>query len=630
VRIVRRRSIVAAIAATGAIAGTGAAIAVAATPGPDTRLTNDHLGPGVGYQSDYTLVTGVPYTDATLSECGRARGRQNEPAVAIDPRDPQVIVGSSNDYCGVYNADADGVPIPAGPIWLGYYRSENGGGSFASSLVPGYPGDTSPYAARSQLRTAGAGDPVLAWDGHGRMFAGMETSEDPAGSPKGFGDQGVATYENPQGQSGPTSQDGKEFKRSVIVARGSSAPGTGGKFNDKTAIEADRTGGACDGNVYFAYSRFTGSSQSNIYFSRSTDHGASFSKPALLTPSTKSVQGADISVTRNGHVYVTWNAERGPAAADEAVEYAKSTDCGRTFGPVRTVVTYRTYEAQDIGAPTPSPAQARPDDPAAEEEAGTATARDCGDFEDACRSGYTFFRRSTQARSTADQRSASAGDESVYVVYDPSKPGTEVPTGTSYGSIQPGTGSQSGIFFVRLDGATGAVSAPRQIDPQPRGHQLFPDIAIEGGGLHVLWWDSRNDPTYSPARPVGNDNAGNTAPSLDTYASASLDRGLHWAPAATRMSDVTTNPNYEQFDDRKVPFAGDYLWISAVGNATFGTWTDWRDTVPGGDAREGGDADHDAADVLQCRTGDAASGFSSDLCPRAGGLDQNIYGDRAP
>jgi hypothetical protein len=625
---VHRRSIAGAIGAAAAIAAAGAAIAVAATPGPDVRLTNDHVPVG-GYVSN-AAMNGIPYTDATLTECSRSRGRQNEPAVAIDPRNTQVVVGSSNDYCGVYDASAaNGDPIATGPIWLGYYRSENGGGSFQSSLVPGYPGDTSPYAARSQLRTAGAGDPVLTWDGHGRLFAGMETSSDPAGSPKGFGDQGVATYENPQGPSGPASQDGKEFKRAVIVARGSSAPGTGGKFTDKTAIEADRTGGACDGNVYFAYSRFTGAAQSNIYFSRSLDHGVSFSTPALLTPSTKSVQGADVSVTRNGHVYVTWNAERGPTAADEAVEYAKSTDCGRTFGPVRTVVTYRTYEAQDIGAPTPSPAQARADDPEAEAEAGKeATARDCGDFEDACRSGYTFFRRGTQARSTADQRAAS-GDETVYVVYDPSKPGTEVPTGTTYGSIEPGTGSQSGIFFVRLDGATGAVSAPAQIDRQGVGHQLFPDIAVEGGGLHVLWWDSRNDPAYSPTRPVGNDAAGNTVPSLDTYASVSADRGAHWAPS-TRMSDVTTNPNYEQFDNRKVPFAGDYLWISAVGNATFGTWTDWRDTVAGGDAREGGDGDADAADVLQCRTGDATSGFGADTCPRAGGLDQNVYGDRTP
>src|SRR5690242_10203095 len=62
-----------------------AAVAVAASPGADVRLTNDAPGTG-GYTSDYTLVTGQPYTDATLSECSRSRGRQNEPADVIDPR----------------------------------------------------------------------------------------------------------------------------------------------------------------------------------------------------------------------------------------------------------------------------------------------------------------------------------------------------------------------------------------------------------------------------------------------------------------------------------------------------------------------------------------------------------------
>ena len=82
----------------------------------------------------------------------------------------------------------------------------------------------------------------------------------------------------PTAPSGNTVNDGKEFVRSEIVAKGSSAPNLLGKFNDKTAIEVDRTGGSCDGNVYFAWSRFTGTG-SNIYFCRSTDHGATWSQP---------------------------------------------------------------------------------------------------------------------------------------------------------------------------------------------------------------------------------------------------------------------------------------------------------------------------------------------------------------
>ena len=152
-------------------------VAGASTPGGDVRLTNDchpDAGCGAGYVSAYTLATGTPYTDATLDECTISKGRQNEPAVAVDPRNTSVLLGSSNDYCGVYN---QGIAAGAvGPIWLGYYRSLDGGSSWTSSLVPGYPDDTSPYRALSQARTASAGDPVIAWDAHGRAFFGSESS----------------------------------------------------------------------------------------------------------------------------------------------------------------------------------------------------------------------------------------------------------------------------------------------------------------------------------------------------------------------------------------------------------------------------------------------------------------------
>src|SRR5438309_6760182 len=180
-----------------------------ASPGTDVRLTHDETAGS--YVSAYTLATGTAYTDPTLAECSRSRGRQNEPAVAVDPRDTRVLIGSSNDYCGVYNdgSDANGAPIPSGPIWLGYYRSQDSGHSFVSSLVPGYPDDTSPYAALSQARTASSGDPVIAWDAHGRAFFGSESSDDPAGSAKTFGDVFVARFRNPGGpDAADTTTDG--------------------------------------------------------------------------------------------------------------------------------------------------------------------------------------------------------------------------------------------------------------------------------------------------------------------------------------------------------------------------------------------------------------------------------------
>jgi hypothetical protein len=595
-------------------------VAPAAQASPaNARLTNDNSS----YISDYTLVTGQPYTDDVLTACSQSRGRQNEPAVAVDPRNPQVIVGSSNDYCGVFAAN--GAFIGLGDIWLGYYRSEDGGASFISSLVPGYQGDQSPYASRAHVRTADSGDPVLAWDNHGRLFAGSESSTNPDKPTQTFGDVWVATYENPNGPGGATTDDGKEFIRSLDVAKGSAAPNLLGVFHDKTAIEVDRTGGPCDGNVYFAWARFTGGGpngyNSSVYFSRSTNHGRTFSSPTKLTQTVHDIQFPDISVTGNGDVYVTYRqfADVRSNSKVDAIDYNVSTNCGASFSAPRIVQAFEPYDPTDLYD--------------SGEIAGF-----CGDFDFHCQSGYTFMRGGTQVRATADQRDAA--HDYVYVVYDPSIPGTEVPSGSTYGSItsedlpakfHQNVGSQSGIYFFRLNGATGTHTTPVLID-DPRAHgglQRFPDISVDAGTMHVLWWDSRNDSCYSPQRPIGNCADRSTVPSLDAFGAFGSAATLAWSPA-TRLSSVTSNPNWEQFGGRTFPFGGDYLYISSVGTFSYGVWTDWRDVVAGSDPREGGDADADGADVMQCRAQNPDGSFGPDTCPYAGGLDQNIYGDVTP
>jgi hypothetical protein len=157
------------------------------------------------------------------------------------------------------------------------------------------------------------------------------------------------------------------------------------------------------------------------------------------------------------------------------------------------------------------------------------------------------------------------------VVFEQTIPGTETPTGTTYGTVTPGTGGQGGVYFMRLNGATGDRSTPKLIDPTDftagKGHQFWADVSADGGVVHLIWYDSRNDPCYSPTR-----------------------------------TDVSSNPNYEQFSGRTVPFLGGYIWVSSIGETAFAVWTDYRNTVPGTDVREAADDDTDpGADVLQCR-----------------------------
>ena len=644
--------------------------AVASTPTTDVRLTNDCVIPATpdpatattappgytppppcsagtttpGYVSEYTLATGTPVTnDPVINECSIAHGRQNEPAVQMDPRDTRVLLGSSNDYCGVFGTkDANGNPTAGGPLWLGYYRSTDSGQQFVSSLVPGYPGDTSPYAALSQARTSGAGDPVIAWDAHGRAFFGSESSGDPAGTKKTFGDVWVATFDNPGGPSSAnTLRDGLRYRGTTVVANGSSAPNLLGVFHDKTAIEADHTGTSpCDGDVYFAWARFSGTAGgSNAYFVRSTDHGATFSNPKLLTSSVKNIQDPDISVTGNGHVYITWDQGSTNSGQTEGVGVTKSVNCGATFSPAKTLVGYTGYSAVDVADPqAPSKPSAPGGDVSSEEPAASGSlARDCGDFVDHCKSGFTFFRRVTTTRSTADQYDTA--HEWIYVTYDASH-GPVLPTGTTYGTISSGQAADTAANFVRYNGVTGQVDlGPTLLDPAG-AEQTFPDISADGGVLHTLWWDARNAAAdcRSPIRPIGNCSDGTSVPALDVFAKTSTDHGATWSGSA-QLTDIASNGNREQFDDRQVPFGGDYLWITSKGTNSFGTWTDWRNTRAGTDAREAPeDADGATTDVYQCRAtltstdkkGNTTKSFSTDRCPHSGGLDQNIYGDATP
>src|SRR5262249_56766148 len=91
------------------------------------------------------------------------RRSQNEPTVAVDPPAANVVLAGSNDYCA---------QIVNGEVWVGYYRSTDGGSSWNDSLVPGYPADTSAAGTASPAHGSctAAGDPSQAFDRDGRLF----------------------------------------------------------------------------------------------------------------------------------------------------------------------------------------------------------------------------------------------------------------------------------------------------------------------------------------------------------------------------------------------------------------------------------------------------------------------------
>ena len=558
----------------------------------------------------------APTPGDAITACGANRRQQNEPSTAVDARTPTVVVAGSNDYCTVELA---------GGTWTGLYRSENSGATWVDSLLPGYPTDSSPEGLASPLHqrgTTNAGDPVQAWDLQGRLFY-MGNAFNRAAPQNG--DVWVATYD----------QDAAHYVRTLIV--GKAGPALNGRFNDKTSIEVDRgVNSPHQGNVYAAWSLFQGINGNNsIQFVRSTDHGATFSHPAKISTGSKDVQFADIAVTSNGTLYVAYRQfDSARGHQESSIQYVVSTDGGATFSKAATAAQFEPYDAAD-SAGDPEAAELAheraflnadgPESEAGEESVGDS--RDCGSGPFVCQSGFVFFRHDSQPRITADPKSTS---QNVYPVFDATIPGTEQASQTTYNTADPqGTTlrvGQGGIYFATLSGAT--WTTPRLLAPTARGHQFFPDINADGGVLHAVWHDSRNDPAYSVQYPPGNngavrDAAGFAAATngLDTYAASSTNGGTSWALA--RLSGSSQMPNFEMFGDRQVPFHGDYNYVSSVGSFAFNTWTDTRQVVPGDDPRNAGG---EGFDVHQCRTQDAAGVWSADTCPNEGGLDQDIYG----
>jgi hypothetical protein len=541
-------------------------VASPARAATDSKVTGDDTA------GSYELAGGG--TDATMTACSTGRRQQNEPTVAVDPTDTDVVVAGANDYCA---------SIVNGDVWAGYYRSTDGGLTWSLSLVPGYPDDATDAGEASPVHgTCGAaGDPTQSFDGEGNLFYAFICFN--RVKPINGGVY-VAKY----------TDHGATYEGTVLVKRGTpSALFTTGLFQDKINLAVDQTDGEFSGNVYTAWSQYTGFAGTNnaVLVSRSVDHGASFSKAKRVTPVEHGTASfADLAVGPDGEVYVTYVTYPSSSRPTADVWLVRSDDGGVSWGSPTHVESITLFDSNQF--------------------AGATGSVSCGDGPFTCESGFTFSRFFSNSAVAAD-------DSGVHVVW-----ASELPSGQNKVFVRNSTdGGETFDDAVTLD----AVDV---------GHQWFPDIASADGVLSVIFYDSRSDPAYDPDRPPGNTADGmNSGDVVQAFVAQSSDGGGTWSEQV--VSTAGSNFGWKTHGSQRVGFWGDYLYVSAVPGAVHVTWTDSRDLVPGDDPRDGavengfsGFLDNCVYEPNDINAPAYTSPTVDDPCLSQGALDQNIYGAR--
>ncbi len=439
------------------------------------------INPQPGANVNMVSGTGWPGGDPFLQ-------RQNEPSIAFSTRNSDHLLGGANDYRTV------DLPNPAvnpddeeysGDAWLGLFKSFDGGRTWQSTLVPGYPQDQSPegLAFKASVGNFGAAaDPIVRAGTSGLFYyAGIGFVRPASGNPTS-GALFVSRYMDLNNkENGDVTQSRDPIR---YIGSTAAAQTTASAFIDKPAmaVDAPRAGSTCTlsvpqgagfvsqtvpaGNVYLAYSAFSGSGaglQGTVYLTRSTNCGASWSAPvALSTPSQQVSQGASIAIDPvTGNVYVAWR-QFASGAQQNAINVVKISNGGTTVGPVVPVLSLPSFNSA-----VPSAAS----------------------FFDQGSSGGSF-------RTNAYPSLAIDGSGRVYLAWSQRQPLL--------------FGDSRVMLSTSTDG--GSWSVPTYVDNNavvddtghlfPRGHQFMPQITFNGGRLSVIFYDMRLDHTIGVFTPV--------------------------------------------------------------------------------------------------------------------------------
>jgi hypothetical protein len=564
--------------------------------------------------------TKLPFGDPWLQ-------RQNEPSIVASTRNPMHLFAGANDYRTIDLPDQFELPgiqgaANAHDAWLGVYESFDGGQSWITTLLPGYPQDLSIEASASPIYGyQTACDPIVRAGANGLLYyCGIAFDRNKNKSAifvARFQDNNNLEKVEVKVEGGERKYFGPiQYIDTKLVATGSSSS----SFIDmpNMAVDIPRKG-ALYGNIHVAYTVFTNTSQNNtqdkIMFQKSTDGGVTWSTPPVqLSTSGELVQRPVIAVDpidlTGKTIYVAFRRFAGGSASDGII-VVRSTDGGKTFSKLPDVVS--SFYPFDQGT---SP---------------------------------TSFR-------TNSYPTLAVGDlGTVYLAWS---------------QRQGGPSGQARIMISAFKKGGLVWSTPKIVDQNYTGigHQFMPSLTFASWKLMLIWNDQRGDAALDSS-PFIEDSWGQRRHTIDVRAaegtpgvppsfspSIQVSRYLHVLDLDANgnpKTDANGNQkviqaessyiNYPLFQLGTRPFHGDYLEITASSKIlppaiAFGSWiyninpleptnfhaawTDNRDIRPPGGDTWGNWANYSAPSSIQ------DSGWEGPTCTNGantGMRNQNIY-----